>query len=256
MRRGAILSAMIASAFSFSALATSPELVMPKILSEGEQQGYFKIIDHVNVEEFDDLSAVLVDTGGREYHLYWVHEDGFITGGHLLTTEGGNLTRKYEQRMTPALDLSTNFDQLYDEGVIFGSTDRDDSGAMYVIYEPHCGYCKNFHAELQPYIEQGLDLRLIPVSFLRANSPDIISAVANAEVPFEALKRFDQTGQFDSVPVTGQLRSQLAANSNFMRDIGVRGTPGVIYKQDGQYVITGALRGNQLKNVADKLMAQ
>ncbi|AZL83431.1 hypothetical protein EIJ81_00765 (plasmid) [Aliivibrio salmonicida] len=231
---------------------------LPQPLLSAEQNNYFKIISVKKALEVKtDLYAVLAKSQDK-YHVYWVHEDsGLVSTGSLLTNDGFDLTAKYMDDMKPPLDLSSEFTKLKKDGVTFGSSlmPVDDKNAMYVVYEPNCGYCKVLHRKLEPYIKKGLDVRFVPVAFLRPTSADTLSSILGAKDPLEALKAHEMKKELPYSKATPKLLSQLTANSSFMRALGISGTPGVVYrKDDGSYVITGLMDDAELNKVASALM--
>ncbi|MUJ20342.1 thioredoxin fold domain-containing protein [Aliivibrio fischeri] len=231
---------------------------LPQPLLSAEQNNYFKIISVKKADEVKTGVYAVLAKSQSKYHVYWVHEDsGLVSTGSLLTNDGFDLTSKYMDDMKPPLDLSKEFDKLKKNGVIFGSSlmPKDDANAMYIVYEPNCGYCKKMHIKLEPYIKKGLDVRFVPVAFLRPTSADTLSSILGASDPLDALKMHEMGKPLPYSKASPELLSQLAANSSFMRTLGISGTPGVIYKKsNNSYVITGGMDDDELNRVAMGLM--
>ena len=229
--------------------------VMPKVLKEAEEKGYFTIIDSVPVEEYPDLRAVLTKTANGQFNLYWVNEKlNYVNVGALIQGDGINIASKYTEILKPS--IGGEFKEIHNGGLILGNdVTTNDDGVMYVFVEPHCTYCKRLERNLEPYIEKGLNVRYIPLSWMSPNTPDIIATIAKSSDQVDAMSRAFKSQLKITETADQEIMAGLNKNSIIMRSVGLTGTPGVVYKnQAGKYTLTGGLEGKNLENLANYLM--
>ena len=233
------------------------EPVLPTVLMEAQENGYFTIIDSTPVEEYSDLRAVLTQASNGQYNLYWVNEaSNYVNTGNLIKGDGINITQKYIAKLKPS--IGDAFNEIHNGGLILGNdVESGDDGVMYVFVEPHCGYCKRLEREMAPYIDKGLNVRYIPLSWMSPNSPDIIATIAKSDDMVEAMsKAFRNQLKITEKP-DDQIMAGLSKNSNIMKAVGLTGTPGIVYKnQEGKYILTGGMQGENLDKLASYLMTQ
>ncbi|POB47293.1 thioredoxin fold domain-containing protein [Vibrio vulnificus] len=230
---------------------------MPQVLIEAQEKGYFTIIDSTPVEEYPDLRAVLTRTANGQFNLYWVNEkQNYVNVGALIQGDGINIANKYTEKLKPSIGEA--FKEIHNGGLILGNdVTTNDDGVMYVFVEPHCGYCKRLERNLEPYIEKGLNVRYIPLSWMSPNTPDIIATIAKSDDKVEAMSQALRSQLKITTSSDQQIMAGLNKNSSIMRAVGLTGTPGVVYKNEsGKYTLTGGLDGKNLENLANYLMKQ
>lgn len=230
---------------------------IPTVIREAVDNGHFSIKRQMPVTELDGVTAFLVIGNDDQEYVYWVDdEQNYVSTGSLITNNGVNLTERYLKLY--GSDDTDKLMALNDGGLVLKSSQNtNDNSAMYVFYEPFCGYCKKFHKEIAPYIESGLDVRLVPVSFLRKNSPNVIQALKDSDDLFSALTQSDK-GQLATVnQANGDTIAELSKNSKVMRSLGIRGTPGVVYaNSDGKFKVQPTPTGATLDRIAKQLISQ
>lgn len=244
-------------AFNSYAGDENQERALPKVLQEAEEKGYFTIVDAMPVDEYSDLMAVLTKTAGGQFNLYWVNEkENYVNVGALIQGNGVNIASKYMEMLKPSIGEA--FKEIKNGGLILGNdvTENDD-GIMYVFVEPHCGYCKRLERNLEPYIEKGLKVRYLPLSWMSPNSPDIIATIAKSDDKVEAMSlAFKNKLKITETP-DENIMAGLNKNSAVMHSIGLSGTPGIVYKNEaGKYTLTGGLDGKNLENLVNYLMEE
>lgn len=251
----AILGGFLTAAVSHSALAG--DVKYPKVLLDAQKDGYFTIIDSVEMDEYPDTRAVLTHTSDGAYNMYWLNEkDQYITTGAFIQSNGINLTAKYTEMMKPSIKEA--FNEVHKGGLVLGDdTSQVDDGVMYVFVEPYCGYCRRFHQELLPYIAGGLKVRYIPLAWIKANSADVVATIAKSNDVEKAISM----AYTNQLPVTDKADDKIMAglnkNSSVMKAIGLNGTPGVVYKNaKGKYVLTQGLSGENLEKLVNYLKSQ
>lgn len=110
---------------------------------------------------------------------------------------------------------------------------------FYVITDANCPYCNELWRELQLFYGQGLQVRYVMVGILSDSSPGKAAAILEAKDPSAALDQDEaQYGKLTDdlgggiVPLANPKPKTLAAlksNEKLMRDLGVQGTPALIY---------------------------
>lgn len=259
MRFKRLSLALITSLCSFHASATDQNTFqLPQMLKNAEAQGYLEIIKTAPVVELPGKTAVMVRAKkDSEMHVYWVdNKSKALSTGDLVLDSGVNLTSKYSSSLKPSLNSA--FHEVFDDGLILSNgkeIDISSTSTLYVFYEPFCGYCHKLHAELQPLIAQGLDVKIIPVSFLRAESPDVIATLAASPDLKLALAQSDKNQLPITVKADSALRAKINKNINVMNSLGVRGTPAIVYKdKDGKVTVTSVSSGPMIQHLAKELM--
>ncbi len=224
-----------------------------------DKQGYFKIIDKTPVNEVEGFTAVMVqDNDQGEFHVYWVDDEHqTIFTGDMVTAKGQNLTNFYQNKMIPS--QADTFNQVFEKGLVLGNTKAtvDTDNALYLFYEPFCGYCHKLHKKLKPLIDNGLNVQYIPVAFLRPNSMDAIAAIVKEDDPSKAFYMSDARILDHTEKVDKKLKDQVQFNGFVMRAMGIGGTPGIVYKNsDGKVVVARGLSDNQMNTIYKDLMAR
>lgn len=117
---------------------------------------------------------------------------------------------------------------------------------VYVIADANCPFCHDLWASLRPFYKKGLQVHYVMVGILAANSPGKAAAILEAKDPAAALDRNEETwGQLPDdlgggIPPLAKPKyktfTALKANEQLMRDLGVLGTPALIYLDAGKVV--------------------
>ena len=228
--------------------AMSAETVPPQ-LNNLIESGTIKLVETF---QHDSFTGWLV-ANGSEYHLYWSTKDNYVVAGPLIDETGINLTSKYLEAKKPTPNYNEAYAKLEKEGT-YTTTKVDpkaeSKGLIYVFAEPFCGWCSKLHDQLQPHIAAGLEVRWVHVSFLSAQSPDVIENILKSDSPIATLDEHEQIrknhGQPKTRPATNETRRAIERNSELMNEFGIRGTPGVVYKLDGKTHVGGYMKSNDL----------
>lgn len=119
---------------------------------------------------------------------------------------------------------------------------RDDAPRkVYVFMDANCGYCTKFWAEVRPWVDSGkVQLRYVMVAVIAPTSARKAAAVMADRDPAKRLARYEQaraTGldTQDAVlePAQGippAVGLQLERHEGLMVALGLRGTPGIVYR--------------------------
>lgn len=260
--KSSISALLIAGAMTLGTAVTAnaSDITPPPQLSSLINNGMVEVVESF---KHDSLTGWLVENQG-EYHLYWATADNYVIAGPLIDQTGINLTSKYLAAKKP----SPNYDDLYSDfkknATIVATkperVEKGSKGALYVFVEPYCGWCSKLEADLEPAIAAGLDVRFVPVAFLNARSGDVIEHILTSENPAQAMvehrKLKESRQQVNTKPITNATREQIEQNSEFMRKFGIRGTPGLVYEQEGNVRIGGYMKGAQLNQLVRELSSQ
>ncbi|MGI2184417.1 thioredoxin fold domain-containing protein [Shewanella oncorhynchi] len=199
------------------------------------------VVNVVETFKHDTLTGWLVENNG-DHHLYWATQDDYVIAGPLIDKNGINLTSKYLEEKKPVPNYNDVFAQ-FEKQATYISTHPERAGGeskevLYVFAEPFCGWCSKLHKELQPAIAAGLEVRWVPVAFLRGNSSDVIEHFLSADNPLSAMNEHEllreQGKPVNTKPVTQATRAKIELNGEFMKRFDIHGTPGLVYEIGGK----------------------
>lgn len=132
---------------------------------------------------------------------------------------------------------------------------------VYVITDANCPFCHDLWLALQPLYAHQLQVRYVMVGILASDSPGKAAAILEAPDPSLALDRNEKRwarlpddlgGGIPPVRKPGPATlAALESNERLMHDLGVQGTPALIYRDADHlmHVIHSALGPGKLKSV-------
>ena len=177
---------------------------------------------------------VLRDPSGNYNVVYTTTDGQYLVAGALLTAQGQNLTTQYQEAHIPKPDLSNLWPSIEKAGSLVAGAQGDAVKAtVYVVYDPNCPFCDAEHKVLRHYWNEGLQVRYIPVAFLRpdsANKAAALMTAADTTVAFNEHSAKFRSGGIKQVEVTSDIQATLDANLALMRELGLNGTPALIYR--------------------------
>jgi thiol:disulfide interchange protein DsbG len=233
--------------------------VAPPQLKNLIQKGVVHVVDTF---KHDSFTGWLVENNG-EHHLYWATQDNYVIAGPLIDQNGMNLTSKYLEEKKPVPNYDDVFADFEKEATYISTNPEragDGKGVLYVFAEPFCGWCSKIHKELQPAIAAGLEVRWVPVAFLRANSADVVEHFLSADNPVAAMDEHEQLREqgkpVNSKPVSSATKAQIEKNSEFMKRFGIHGTPGLVYEIEGKSHTGGYLPVPKMNQLIKNLKSQ
>jgi thiol:disulfide interchange protein DsbG len=162
--------------------------------------------------------------------------------GPLLSPSGENMTLVYTAKYAPKPNVDKLMGTLKKEGTIIVLGDKTSKHVIYTFEDPNCIFCHLTDIELKPYIQAGLQVRLIPVGFLKKSSAGKAAAILQSSNPTKAWEA-DEAGFNESeeegaaVPIAhpkAKTVKELETNLRLMQKFGFNGTPGILYK-DGKH---------------------
>lgn len=132
---------------------------------------------------------------------------------------------------------------------------------IYVITDANCPYCHDLWLSLQPLYTRGLQVRYVMVGIISSDSPGKAAAIIEARNPSLALDRNER--QWARLPddLGGGIppfqrpkpatAAALRTNEQLMHDLGVQGTPALIYRSGDHvmHVIRSASDPAKLKSI-------
>lgn len=230
-----MVSAGTALADSFSTTNLPP--AMGKVVQAGAKV----------VREFPAIGGLTgwVLVHGTQSAVAYTTPDGrALLFGPLLSTSGENMSLAYAAQYEPKPNLTKLMAKLKKSADVIVLGNKNSKHVIYTFEDPNCIFCHLTDIELKPYIKAGLQVRLIPVGFLKKSSAGKAAAILQSSDPAQAWEA-DEAGFNESeeegaaVPIAHPKASTVKAlevNLKLMQQFGFNGTPGVIYRQGKRWV--------------------
>jgi len=164
--------------------------------------------------------------------------------GILMDKTGTDLTSAYGAKFIPKPDYAALFGGLGSTGYIVEGPVSHAKSTLYVFFDPNCIYCHLTWKALQPYERAGLQVRWIPVAFLKPTSAAKAAAIMQAKDPEAAFRdnelRFNKATEDGGIPPLSNPAaaslSRISENGRLMSRFGSNGTPTLVWKDKGGVV--------------------
>jgi thiol:disulfide interchange protein DsbG len=199
---------------------------------------------------------VLVQGPGEHFIVYTPADHSVAIAGTMVDAAGANLTEAHSREHAPRIDYNQAWERLErSHFVVEGARGRDVRSTIYVFKDPNCTFCNLAHIALEPYTRAGLQVRWIPVAFLRPDSfgkSAFLLEHADSDVAVDRVNEsFGRSDPTVVIPVSAPTRARIEANNRLMQELGFRGTPAVVYRdRRGQaHAIPGMFRLSQLPEI-------
>lgn len=122
--------------------------------------------------------------------------------------------------------------------IIQGADDKTAKATIYAFFDPNCIFCHLGWKLSRHYYQEGLQVRWIPIAFLRSDSASKAAGVLTSADPSKALAdgeggwkgMEDGGGAFHDATVTPAIQKMLDRNKKLFADLGLTGTPGFVYR--------------------------
>jgi thiol:disulfide interchange protein DsbG len=235
-----ILTLALVSAFTAAAVAQINPADVPAPLKLAAEGG-LKVEKKFSAEA--GLTGWVVQDRGRQIIVYTTPDNKHLIAGNLMDVGGRNLTKVYEEEHFTKPDLDSYWSQL--EGTKWvkeGASDKDAKSTIYVFTDPNCPYCHAAWEMFQPYMAKGLQVRWITVGILGPSSQSKAAEILSASNPLEVHKKHNETFRTSKgvagVKVNTEMAALLKKHSDLMREMGLSGTPGLVYKDKKGRVAT------------------
>jgi thiol:disulfide interchange protein DsbG len=225
----AALAALTSSAFA------APDAV-PKVLNDALLKG-MQIV--TKFDAANNLQGWVVKRGGNTSVVYTSQDGKFLISGALVDETGKNLTLQYAEKYIPKPDYAKLYTQLETSAYFTeGAQGAAVKSVIYAFLDPNCVFCHFAWKALQPYEKVGLQVRWVPVGFLKPDSGAKAAALLEASDPAAAMAKNEtefvrntESGGVKPVErISEATAKKLAANAKLMNDFGFGGTPAIIYK--------------------------
>ncbi|MCS4504330.1 thiol:disulfide interchange protein DsbG [Arhodomonas aquaeolei] len=198
------------------------------------------------------LTGYVISARGQTVTVYVTPDNEHAVIGTLLDADGNNLSQPVlDQASRAPLDPKI-WDQLADSRWI--ADGAEDAGrVVYVFTDPNCPYCHRFWQMSRPWVEAGkVQLRHIMVGVIRPSSGPKAATLLASGNPSKALqaheRNYEQGGVTPRDDIPEAARKGVQANGALMQELGYRGTPTVVYRNEAGEVhhVQGLPRGDDL----------
>lgn len=204
------------------------------------------------------LKGWVMQQGSQYSIVYTTSDDKFLLTGVLVDSEGKNLSAEYAQKYIPKPDYTAAYKEL-GSAASFSEGAKDDKNMIYVFFDPNCIFCHMLWKALQPYENAGLQVRWIPVAFLKKDSAGKAVALLTAKDPAASMamnmskfNKDEESGGIDAeVNSPDDLLEKIRSNGALMDRFSTSGTPAIAWKdKDGQvHVVSGMPRLSALPGI-------
>lgn len=240
--------------FNFNAAVLAVALVGTAGCSHAEEPGEVKdrpeVLDTVEAHglevlgEFDapgGLRGFASLAGGQQPVAIYVTPDGeHALVGTMVNTHGVDVGQEPLQRLVAEPMTERIWSQLEDSTWVADGQD-DAPRVVYAFSDPNCPFCNRLWEAARPWVDSGkVQLRHIMVGVIKADSANKVAQILTADSPSEMLNQNElnyASGGIQGLPsVPAEVRGQLEANHQLMRDLGFQGTPGILFQDDNGVV--------------------
>ena len=241
---GAMLAASTASAADY-----------PKPIQKAVESG-MKVVTEFATPS--GLKGWVIQKNGQYSIVYTTADDKYLVTGVLIDSDGKNLNAEYAQQYVPKPDYEADYKELSGLASITEGA-KSDTNMIYVFFDPNCIFCHLLWKAIQPYEHAGLQVRWMPVAFLKKDSADKAVALLTAKDGAAAMalnmskfnKDIESGGIQAEVNSPKDVLDKVSANTTLMNHFGSSGTPTIVWKDKaGQVrVVSGMPQLSQLPDM-------
>lgn len=234
-----VAASVVASGETADHITTGAEheqtIKLPTALQTMLDAGVLKFVKTFETEAPGLTGIIVSQPNGQQIVLYGL--DDYMVGGILMNGKGENLTQIYSDTLTDRPDISEIALKVVDDKHLV-TEGADGAPEVYVFADPNCYYCEKFYELSRSYVEGGkVKLHWVMVGFLKENSSNISAAIMQGGA--ESLKLAKGKLKSAEVPtlanIPEDLRSALTAHKSYMDQLGMKGTPGFLFKSNGTW---------------------
>jgi len=183
------------------------------------------------------LTGWVVTRQGRTGIVYTTPDKQHLIVGSLVDANGRDLTPVYAATYVSKPDLGSLYKQLDSTRYVTQGASASKN-VIYVFFDPNCVFCHFAWRALQPYVNAGLQVRWVPVGFLKPTSAPRAAAILEAKAPAQALQfneeRFVPATEDGGIIPVSTMKPEtlhaLTANRALMDAFGSNGTPTIVWK--------------------------
>lgn len=171
---------------------------------------------------------------GQPLPVYLLPDGKHAMVGSLYDGEGHDLTTQpMRESMAPVMD-DTQWKQL-EHATWIAEGAENPQRIVYAFTDTECPYCNKLWLASQAFLPSGkVQVRQVIVAVIAPQSMPRAAAILSAKDPAAALRRhekaFDHSPIAADGPVSDEWRTKLDANGALMTQLGVFGTPALVYK--------------------------
>ena len=226
-------------------LPAAADAALPAPITALTERG-LSVVDTFEVP--GDLSGYVMRLQGRQLTVFVTADGQHALVGTLLDAQGNDLS---EAPLNAAMSAqyAGAWDTLESSHWI-ADGDNDAPRVIYTFTDANCPFCHRFWQATQPWVEAGkVQVRHVLVAVLRPDSlPKAVAMLAD-EDPGAALGRhnraYEQGGISPALKPSSTLASQVQANTDIMRDLGLGGTPATFYQDaEGNVLVKQGMPGD------------
>lgn len=156
--------------------------------------------------------------------------------GTLFDSEGVNVGKQALLELVIKPHAKRMWAKLEDSAWVAEGPD-EAARTLYAFSDPNCPYCHIFWKRVQPWVDSGqVQVRYVMVGVITQTSANKAAAILTAASPTSALlknhHKFKAGGITPSATIETDVRAELAANAQLMQNLGLTGTPGIVYRGD------------------------
>lgn len=203
-------------------------IMSPAGATEAIEQRMAEIIPDITPDSIQPSGMSGVHEVRYGTDIFYVSEDArFLLQGSLIDLESReNLTERTKRGVRAEI-----FAAIPDSDLTVYAPERETRYTLNVFTDPNCPYCRQFHQDLDKYLEAGVKVRYFMYPVLGRQSPEIMRDVWCADSRTDAMDRAKTGRAVASNDCPTPADEHLALG----RDMGITGTPASI-TGDGQII--------------------
>lgn len=238
---GLCAAVMFALAQSACGQAPAPASISnearPAVLHSIEQQG-LEIMGEFSVP--GGLRGFAAADGATPVALYVTQDGEHAIVGTMVNSKGEDVSAEALQRLV-ALPVSQKIWTQLERSHWVLDGKADAPRVVYAFTDPNCPYCHRFWEASRRWVESGkVQIRHVLVGVIRADSANKAAAILTAKSPAQALTLHEQRqadGGIEGLEkIAPDVQAQLDQNAQLMEQLGFRGTPGILFRDDAGVV--------------------
>jgi len=192
-----------------------------------------------------DLTAWVLHSADRPTDaaiLYTMNDDSFLLHGRVFRMDKADgseelteLTARYIAHYKPVVDVEGQWAQITSSHWLRdGAPDDKATRIIYGFFDANCIFCHYAWLAFEPYMQQGLQIRWIPVAVIGETSAVKAAALYGAQDASAAMRAGHtnwESGGFEQADhVSADVQDRLDAHLTLMRKVGAGGTPAFLWK--------------------------
>ncbi|WP_077274197.1 thiol:disulfide interchange protein DsbG, partial [Acidithiobacillus thiooxidans] len=131
------------------------------------------------------LNGWVLMHGTQPAIAYTTPDGNALLFGALVGASGQNMTASYMAKYAPKPNVTKLIPDLKQSDYIVLGNPKSKH-ILYTFEDPNCIFCHLTDIELAPYIKAGLQVRLVPVGFLKKSSAGKAAAILQSANPAKA----------------------------------------------------------------------